>query len=185
MDVIRTIRSNVLWSPSGASQSTEPAAAVPGTAPCVQAASRSHRREKLFQSVLAALEFVKDGRTRDELLDFLRVASPESKTSSLATAINVLQGELAVVRRDGDRYVLTPRGEDVLESQDSNHLADWLLTNILGVDKALVELRDRGVVPWGELVQAVWSSNRNWSTSYIPQSILSWLRSMGVIAGDS
>jgi 5-methylcytosine-specific restriction enzyme B len=138
----------------------------------------------LFQSVLSSLEFLKDGRTKEELLDFLRLASPDSKTSSLSAAINVLQGELAVVRRDGDRYTLTSRGEDVLESQDSNHLADWLLTQTLGVDQAVVELRDRGVVPWGELVQAVWSSNRNWTTTYVPQSILSWLRSMGVIAGD-
>jgi MoxR-like ATPase len=45
-------------------------------------------------------------------------------------------------------------------------------------------LRERGIVHWGELVKAVWSSNPNWTTSYIPQSILSWLRSMGVIAGD-
>lgn len=98
----------------------------------------------LFPSVLSTLEFVRRGVTREELIDFLRSSSPDVKVSSLGVTINAYQSELDVIRLEGDRYVLTERGENLLESQDPSHLADWLLTRILGVDKAIVALRDGG-----------------------------------------
>ncbi len=124
---------------------------------------------------------MREGVTRTELVEFLRASSPEVKTSSLGMAINVLQSELAVIKADDGRYVLTERGEDVLESQDPSHLADWLLTRILGVDKALVELRDRGPLSRTDLLAAIRSMNPGWTGAFAPQSIVSWLRSMGVI----
>jgi hypothetical protein len=135
----------------------------------------------LFPTVLSTLEFVRDGVTRPELIEFLRASSPESKTSSLGMAINVLQSELAVIKADAGRYVLTQRGEDVLESQDPSHLADWILTRILGADKALTELRDRGPLSRSELTAAIRSMNPGWTANFTPQTIISWLRSMGVI----
>ena len=63
--------------------------------------------------------------------------SPESKTNSLGVTINVLQSELGVIKFEDDRYVLTERGEDVLESGDPTDLSDWLLTRILAFDGAL------------------------------------------------
>lgn len=135
----------------------------------------------LFSGVLSTLEFVRDGVTRAELLDFLRASSPEAKANSLGVAINVLQSELAVIKRDGNRYVLTERGEDVLESQDPSYLADWLLTRILGVDAALVALRDRGPLRPTELTDAIRLMNPGWTTNFAPQAIVSWLRSMDVI----
>jgi hypothetical protein len=135
----------------------------------------------LFPSVLSTLEFVRDGVTREELLDFLSASSPDAKVSTLGMSINVLQSELGVIRRDGNRYVLTERGEDVLESQDANHLADWILTRILGADRAIAELRDRGTLPASDLLTAIRGMNPGWATNYVPQSIVGWLRSMGVI----
>jgi len=135
----------------------------------------------LFSGVLSTLEFVRDGVTRAELLDFLRASSPEAKASSLGVVINALQSELAVIKGDGNRYVLTERGEDVLESQDPSYLADWLLTRILGVDAALVALRDRGPLRPTELTEAIHLMNPGWTTNFAPQVIVSWLRSMGVV----
>jgi hypothetical protein len=135
----------------------------------------------LFPAVLSTLEFMREGVTRQELIDFLRASSPESKASSLGMVINVLQSELGVIKADGDRYVLTQRGEDVLESQDPSHLADWLLTRVLGVDRALVELRERGPLSRPELTAAIRSMNPGWTADFAPQAIISWLRSMGVI----
>ena len=134
-----------------------------------------------FPGVLSTLEFVREGVTRAELLDFLRAASPDAKASSLGVTINALQSEFAVIKADGDRYVLTERGEDVLESQDAIHLADWLLTHILGADRALTELRDHGPLRPAELVAAIRSMNPGWTSGFTPQAIVSWFRSMGVI----
>ena len=135
----------------------------------------------LFPGVLSTLEFVRDGVTREEVLDFLRASSPEAKASSLGVSINALQGELGVIRLEGNRYVLTERGEDVLESQDPSHLADWILTRVLGVDKAIVELRDRGHLSLTELQSAIRLMNPGWTSTFMPNSLIAWLRSMGVI----
>jgi MoxR-like ATPase len=135
----------------------------------------------LFPGVLSTLEFVRKGVTREELIDFLRSSSPDVKIDSLRVTINSYQSELDVIRLEADRYVLTERGDNVLESQDPSYLADWLLTRILGVDKAIVELRDSGPLATPELIAAVRSANPGWTSNFIPQAILGWLRSMGVI----
>lgn len=135
----------------------------------------------LFPGMLSTLEFVRDGVTRPELLEFLRAASPDAKETSLGVTVNCLQSELAVIKADGDRYVLTEQGEEVLESQDPTYLADWLLTRILGPDRALVEIRDRGPQSVADLSAAIQSMNPGWSTTFVPQSIIGWLRSMGVV----
>jgi MoxR-like ATPase len=135
-----------------------------------------------FSTVLLTLEFVRDGVTRADLLEFLRGQLPGQKDNSLATFINVLRSELGVIGLgDADRYVLTERGDDVLESQDPDHLADWILTRILGADMAVVALRDRGPLARSELAAVIKSMNPGWTTDYAPQAVIGWLRSMGVI----
>ena len=134
-----------------------------------------------FPAILSALDFIQDGVTRDELLDFLRSQYPESKQSTLGVYLNVLQSEFAVTRRDGDRYVLTERGHSVLESQDPDDLSDWLLTHILGVDHVLVMLRDEGPLPSVDLRERLRRVNPGWTTGYAPGAMMSWLKSFGVI----
>lgn len=135
----------------------------------------------LFPGTLSVLEFVQQGVTREELIDFLKASSPDAKATSLGVSINAYQSELDVIKRDGDQYVLTERGINVLESQDPNLLADWLLTRILGVDRAIVELRDRAPLKPQELNKAIRAMNPTWASDFVPQAITSWLRSMDVI----
>jgi MoxR-like ATPase len=136
----------------------------------------------LFPGVLSTLEYVREGPTRSELLDFLRASAPEAKENSLGVTINALQSELSVVRAQGDRYVLTERGEDVLESQDPGHLADWILTRILGADRVLVELRDKGPQEPDAITAAIRSTNSGLKSDFVPHAMLGWFRSMNVIA---
>lgn len=139
----------------------------------------------LFPALLSTLEFVRPGVSRDELLDFLRSNAPDSKTTSLGVTINSYQGELDAIRSIGGLYVLTERGEDVLETQDPSFLADWLLTRILGIDRALTELRDHGTMPRAALLAAVHQMNPGWTSTFAPSAQLSWLLSMKVIQFDS
>ena len=134
----------------------------------------------LFPSLLSSLEFIRDGVTRDELLDFLQNASPDSKTQSLGVTINSYKSEFGAIRLEGDRYLLTERGENTLESQDPSDLSDWLLTRILGVDNVIAKLREKSMTS-SELVHLLQSVNPGWTSDYGPQAILGWLRSMGVV----
>ena len=135
----------------------------------------------LFPGLLSALEFIRDGVTREELIDFLRISAPDLKVSSLGVTINVFKSELGAIKLDGDRYVLSERGENVLESQDPSDLADWLLTRVLGVDNAIMALRDQGPMPASGLTAFLRTVNPGWTSDFAPQAILGWLRSMGVI----
>ena len=165
---------------------TEEPAADPGEMRLVPLPAARRRRglttiRGLFPAVLSALEFVRDGATRQELIDFLRASAPDLKETTLRVSTNVLKSEFALIRSEGDRYVLSERGEALLDSGDPDELADWLLTRVLGVDKAIIELRDRGPRPLLDLVRAVQSMNPGWSTGYAPSSIIQWLRAFGVI----
>ena len=135
----------------------------------------------LFPGLLSALEFIRDGVTQEELIEFLRTSSPDSKLSSLGATINAYKNDFAAIRLKGDRYVLTERGESVLESQDSSDLADWLLTRILGVDNVVVALLEKGHMTPSELTHLLRKVNPGWTTDYAPQALLGWLRSFGVI----
>lgn len=134
-----------------------------------------------FEGLLTVIEFVSNGVTRDELLDFLRSEAPSLKESTLGIWINCLRAEFDVIRRDGDQYVLTDRGEALLETQDPIELASFLLTQILGVDETVVRLRDDGPMSRGDLVEALQRMNPGWTSDYAPTSMINWLRSFGAI----
>lgn len=138
----------------------------------------------LFPGLLSALEFIRDGVTREELIDFLHGSAPDSKVSSLGVMINVYRSDLGAIRLEGERYVLTERGESVLESQDPSDLADWLLTRILGVDNVIVALHEKGATPTSDLIALLRTVNPGWTSDYAPQAILGWLRSMGVLRAE-
>lgn len=137
-----------------------------------------------FPGMLAALEFIGDGVSRQELLDFLAKASPDAKTSSLGIAINALRSEFGVVRKDGGRLVLTERGRHLLESENPDVLADWLLMRVLGPDWLIARLRDDGPLQLPAVTKALQELNPGWTTSAMPGSIRSWLVALGVLQVD-
>lgn len=136
-----------------------------------------------FQAMLALLPSLDDGLSREEFSDVIRQANPDLAPGSVGAVINVLCGELGVSRRDGDTYRLTPRGIQLLATQDPNELADRLLTEILGVDHVVVALaqgpQERPTI--NALLQRV---NPGWTSSFAPSALLSWLVSLGVITSD-
>ncbi len=134
--------------------------------------------------ILSTLEFAKDGVTKEELIDHLRTQMTGYKTSSLGSIVSVLQSNFGVLRRAGDQYLPTVRGESLLESQDPSELSDWLLTRILGVDSAIVALRDERQMPTPELFARVKAFNPGWKTNFSPSAIVQWLRKLDVIATD-
>ncbi len=135
----------------------------------------------MFPAMLKTLDFMKDGATREELIDFLKVESPEAKASSLGGVINSLRSEFGVARREGKRFVLTPAGRAVLESGTPDAMADWLLMKVLGPDRLLAALRDKGPVPSDDVPALLRRLNPDWTTGVVPRSIRSWLVSMELV----
>lgn len=130
-----------------------------------------------FPTVLTILESVKEGVTRQDLLDCLRGINPNLKDNSLGVTINVLRSELGVLKVVNGEYQLTDRGSRALESSDASDLSDWLLTRILGVDHVLKLLVD-GPRSRPDLLAYLQKVNPGWTTDYAPTAMLTWLLSM-------
>jgi MoxR-like ATPase len=133
-----------------------------------------------FSTVLTVLEVVKEGMSREDLLDYLHTANPDHKANTSKTIINILRSELAVIKQVDGEYRLTDRGEAILESGESSELGDWLITRILGVDHVLKALQ-KGARPRNELMDLLQQVNPGWTTTFAPQAILSWLISVKAI----
>ncbi|EDM77762.1 ATPase associated with various cellular activities, AAA_5 [Plesiocystis pacifica SIR-1] len=138
-----------------------------------------------FQSMLAILQAVEEGLTREDFIDFLRTENPSKKDSSHGTTINVLRGEFGAIERVNGIYKLTPSGRAALETGDPDELSKWLLTRVLGVDLALVHVRDRGPVEDGELKRAIQRANPGWTALFAPHSIVYWLLNLGLFERDN
>lgn len=133
-----------------------------------------------FASVLAALDFIKEGVTRQELMDYLRAQFPTLKENSLGVSINALRGELGVIEVVNGEYVLSNQGELTLQSGDASELGDWLITRVLGVDHFLKFL-EPGAKPRAEILSLLQKANPGWTTQFAPNAMVQWLLSMKAI----
>ena len=136
------------------------------------------------QALLNILEFCRDGATREDLKSHIKTISPRLKDNSINTQINVIASELNCLKLDGDRFVLTDRGHAFLESNDSGELMDWLVTRILGVDHALVILRNEGPCPRREMVPRIQQVNPGWTSTWAPHQIVRELREYDMLDSD-
>ena len=133
-----------------------------------------------FTTLLTILEFVKEGVSRDDLLDYLRSTNPDHKENTLRTVVNILRGELAVIKQVGDQYRLSAQGEAVLESGDPSELGAWLVTRILGVDHVLKAL-ESGPETKANLVSLLQRVCPAWTSTFVPNALLTWLLSFKAI----
>lgn len=133
-----------------------------------------------FTTLLTILEFVKEGVSRDDLLDYLRSTNPDHKENTLRTVVNILRGELAVIKQVGDQYRLSAQGEAVLESGDPSELGAWLVTRILGVDHVLKTL-ENGPETRASLVSLLQRVCPAWTSTFVPNALLTWLLSFKAI----
>ena len=137
-----------------------------------------------FQTLLDFLPILNDGVTREEFGDLIRQANPDLAANSVVTSINVVSREFDLCKRQGDSYVLSARGINLLESRDPDELADHLLTRVFGVDHVLLAL-DSGPKSKVELVDLLKNGHPGWTTDFAPTSLLSWLGSLELMVPNA
>lgn len=80
--------------------------------------------------------------------------------------------------------MLTDRGHAFLESDDPEVLMDWLVTRILGIDHALVILRDETRCSWQELVRRIQEVSPGWTSTRVPRAIIRELQELDMLELD-
>lgn len=138
-----------------------------------------------LQTVLSMLEELAQNPTSDEFKSAFRRANPELKSEgSLNAHIYTLRREFDLCRREGDRYVLTPRGVALRASRDPDVLADHLLANIFGVDHVLRRLSEEPAAK-AEIIELLKRANPGWTSNFAPTSMMAWLDSLSVAKLDA
>jgi len=131
-------------------------------------------------SVLAMLQFVKDGCSREDFREHVRAVNPKLSPSSVNTNINALIAEWGVLSADGNSLKLTSRGMAFLESGDPDDVSDWLLTQILGFDNVLY-LLSQEPLEQNTLISDLQQVNPGWKTNFAPTALIGWLRAMDLM----
>ena len=137
-----------------------------------------------YQMLLNILDFCRDGTTREDLTSFVNTENPGLTERSIRTQINGIASELNCLKLDGNRIVLTEQGRALVESEDPGEMMDWLVTRILGVDHAMVILRDEKRCSTQELARRIQEVNPGWTTPRTPSVIISRLRQLGMLEID-
>ena len=134
--------------------------------------------------MLNILEFCRDGASREDLKVHMKTINPRLKETTINTQFNIISSELNCLRRDGDQVFLTDRGHAFLESNNPDELMDWLVTRILGIDHALVILRDEDRCSRQELVSRLQQVNPGWTSEWAPLNIIRDLREFEMLDLD-
>lgn len=138
----------------------------------------------LVPSVLAMLEFAKDGCKRTDFLEHIRSINPKLAPSSLGTNLNALIAEWGVLRAEGDELFLTPRGEALLESGEPEEVSDWLLTRVLGFDNLLHMLRESPLAH-KQVIANLQHVNPGWTSNFAPTVLVNWAKGMELAEVDA
>ena len=134
-----------------------------------------------LDSILNILEFAKSGVNREDLKDHIRTIAPNAKDSTLNTNISCLMAEYGVLKRDGDLYLPTTRGETFLGSGDPERLVDWVLTHVLGPDHVLLWLTKEQSISREALIIRLQRVNPGWTTNFAPGLLLNNLSQLDLI----
>jgi len=137
-----------------------------------------------LQSIIAMLDFAKDGCKRVDMLENIRSVNPKLATGSLGTNLNALMAEWGVLRAVGDELFLTPRGEALLATGEPEEVSDWLLTRVLGFDNLLYLLR-QGACPHKEVISKLQQVNAGWTSDFAPTVLINWAKGMGLAVSDA
>lgn len=137
-----------------------------------------------FSALLETVSALQDGLSRDDFEAVILQNNPELTSRSVGVHINVYASEFDLCRRDGETYQLSPRGINLLETQEPDELCDHLLTRVFGIDHVLVHLSN-GPESKGKLVSMLQMAHPGWTTTYAPTSLLSWLVSLGLTEADA
>lgn len=133
-----------------------------------------------FNALLELLPELQEGVSRTEFEDLIAQRNPGLSKDSIGVNINSVAREFDLCRRQGDSYVLTPRGINLLETQDPDELCDHLLTRIFGIDHVLV-WASQAPTPKGVLITQLQGVHTGWTSTFAPNALLGWLASLDVV----
>lgn len=122
---------------------------------------------------LQVLDFVQNGATRSETLDFLKELFPKNKENTLKSILSNIRHQLGLLALDGDNLCPSALGEKLLDSNDPTVLIPRILTRVIGYDVILFLLKEKSL-DRGALIAGLQQYYPRWTTGFAPTSQLKW-----------
>lgn len=137
------------------------------------------------ETLAGIIEFARGGCEREDLREHIRSLNPKLKDSSINTTINALMAEWGAIRAQGSHLELTERAEAFLDSGDPGEFSGWLLTQVLGVDNLLWELRQKGALTRADTIDTLRLVNPGWTSDFAPTVMIRWLEQLHLITREA
>lgn len=126
-------------------------------------------------TLLRILDMAKNGITIDEAKDMLADEFPSVKRQTLHGYINVVRLELGLLKLlPGSILEPNQMGLEYLESADPDVLQSVLLARIIGFDKILWDLREKGPLTRKQIIDSLMKHYPSWTSDFMPNTMITW-----------
>lgn len=137
-----------------------------------------------INTCLRILDFVQDGATIAETLDFFRQDS-NIKEGTAKTQLNTVRKTLGLLRlTDGNVLQPSKLGQKLLDTEDPTILIPRVLTRIVGFDLLLYVLKENGTQSRSALMEALQEHYPSWTTASAPSALLAWAQKLQLVEVD-
>lgn len=131
--------------------------------------------------VLKILDFVQNGATIAETVDFYQQEQPQLKESSAKSHLSMIRHTLGLLKLEGTTLRPSTLGQKLLDTEDPTILIPRVLTRVIGFDVILYDLKEKSPRDRAELIEAQKKHYPNWTTNFAPSSQLAWAQHLGMI----
>ena len=137
-------------------------------------------------TILETVEFVSRNRaSRGAVVEFIVSQHPNVQKNSASQYLNCMWNTFDMFQLNGETLELTKAAKLFLNSEDPDILIRPLLTKSIGPDLVLWRLNQQGPTPRMDLIKALQNHYRRWTSTFMPNSILSWGRSFDLWAAET
>ncbi|MBA2117845.1 McrB family protein [Bremerella alba] len=131
-------------------------------------------------AALKVLDFVQNGATIPETIEFYQQEQPQLKESSIKGHISTIRHSLGLLRLDGTTLHPSSLGQKLLDTEDETLLIPRVLTRIIGFDLILHLLKEKSPRDRSDLIDEL-RTHLNWTTNFGPSSLLAWAQHLGMV----
>jgi 5-methylcytosine-specific restriction enzyme B len=140
--------------------------------------------EGYVNTALKILDFVQNGATRSETLEFYQEEQPQLKESSAKSQLSTIRYTLGLLKLNGNTLLPSSLGQKLLDTEDATILIPRLLTRVIGFDVLLCDLNEQSPRDRADIYSALKEHYPKWTTNFAPSSLLAWAQKLDMIEID-
>ncbi len=132
-------------------------------------------------TALKVLDFVQNGATHPETVEFYQQEQPQLKEISAKSQISTIRHTLGLLKLEGSTLRPSVLGQKLMDTEDPTILISRVLTRVIGFDVLLYDLKVKSPRDRKALLEAQKKNYPNWTSNFAPSSQLAWAKHLGMV----